>query len=110
MSQPTLLISEAYEQIVQANCGKVSSELDDLEVPEWLNESFIQNILRNEHKDSKIEINSMKVQECGGKGENYASLMFRVLVDFRSKDVSNAIYSFNINDRFIIILLGIKLL
>ena len=88
MSEPTLVINEVHEQIAHSECASLSPNLDDLEVPDWLTESFIQDILQKQHKDASIEINSMNVQECGGKGENYTSDMFRVGVNFRSKDVS----------------------
>ena len=62
---------------------------DNEEFPEWLNKSYMENILQKYQKDATLKINYMKVSQCGGKGESYASVMYRVGVSFITKDKSH---------------------
>lgn len=48
------------------------------EIPEWLNEDFIENILRKYFVKDDLKVHRLKVQPCGGKGDSYASTMYRV--------------------------------
>lgn len=57
---------------------KVEELLSADEIPVWLNESYIENILQKHHKNDALKVKCLKIKECGGKGENYASMMFRV--------------------------------
>lgn len=45
------------------------------EYPSWLSENFIQKILRNFHLDDKLDVKSLKIQQCGGKGESYGKFL-----------------------------------
>lgn len=54
------------------------STLNSVEIPVWLSEIYFQNILQQEHRDSSLKVNYLKVQQCGGKGESYVGKMFRV--------------------------------
>lgn len=48
------------------------------EIPQWLNESFIEDILRKFNEDANLKVRCLKIQQCGGKGDSYASMMYRV--------------------------------
>ena len=48
------------------------------EIPEWLSENFFENILRKYFKNDKLKVKSLQIKQCGGKGDSYASTMFRV--------------------------------
>jgi hypothetical protein len=59
--------------------------LPDDEVPAWLTKSFIEKNLRNHFDDKSLKVKKMKVSQCGGKGESYASVMFRIAVSYTKK-------------------------
>lgn len=46
-------------------------------VPEWLDQSFLESALAN-YLDDKVVIESFSIEAATGKGENYASSMYRV--------------------------------
>lgn len=55
----------------------------------WISNAFFEKILRREHKDDTIIVNDYTLKPALGKGENYASQMLRVRVNFTSiKDPS----------------------
>ncbi|GAB0088780.1 uncharacterized protein DMENIID0001_032440 [Sergentomyia squamirostris] len=49
----------------------------DSEVPNWLNRPFFEDILRKRKKEKDILVDSLKLEFVGGKGENYASTIYR---------------------------------
>lgn len=48
------------------------------DLPVWLNEIYIQNVLQTHFNNEKLKVKKLEVQHCGGKGESYVSAMFRV--------------------------------
>lgn len=52
------------------------------ELPPWLNELFIRDILRKFLCNEKIEVKSLNIDQCGGKGDSYSSEMYRVAAKF----------------------------
>lgn len=50
---------------------------EESDIPSWLNETFFENILRTREKDSTISVDSLQVSLASGKGEHYASIIFR---------------------------------
>lgn len=60
----------------------ISSPADDLEVPNWLNAEFIEKHFRNFYRNSEIRVSSFAVRSATAKGENYASSIYRVFVEF----------------------------
>lgn len=50
----------------------------------WISNEFFENILRREHQDSSIVVKDYILKPAIGKGENYASQMLRVRVNFSS--------------------------
>jgi Ecdysteroid kinase-like family len=48
------------------------------ETPDWLNNLFVQNILQKHHCNDNLKVKYLRIQQCGGKGDSYASTMYRV--------------------------------
>lgn len=55
---------------------------DDVEVPRWLSVEFIENHMRKYYKNDRIKVCKFDVQSATANGENFASHIFRVKVDF----------------------------
>uniref|UniRef100_A0A1B0C986 CHK kinase-like domain-containing protein n=2 Tax=Lutzomyia longipalpis TaxID=7200 RepID=A0A1B0C986_LUTLO len=49
----------------------------DSDIPNWLNQPFFENILRKRKKENEIFVDSLQLEFVGGKGENYASTLYR---------------------------------
>lgn len=69
-------MSESHTQAV------ISSPADDLEVPNWLNAEFIEKHFRKLYRNLAIKISRFAVRSATAKGENYASSIYRVFVEF----------------------------
>lgn len=50
----------------------------------WISNSFFERILRREHMDNTIVVKDYTLQPALNKGENYASQMLRVRVNYSS--------------------------
>lgn len=64
-----------------------SPTIDD-EIPTWLNSEYFEQLLRRVREDPTIKVQSADVKYALPKGENYASVIFRVRVVFQTKDRS----------------------
>ncbi|XP_063709214.1 uncharacterized protein LOC134837758 [Culicoides brevitarsis] len=63
------------------------SDIRDLfAVPEWLNETFFERILRSFHENNKIFVNRVVFHNNQMDGEHYASAIFRAKVFFNTSD------------------------
>lgn len=69
-------MSETHDQAI------ISSPTEYLEVPNWLNAEFIEKHFQNFYRNSKINVSSFAVRSETAKGENYASLIYRVFVEY----------------------------
>ncbi|XP_046431331.1 uncharacterized protein LOC124185050 [Neodiprion fabricii] len=49
-----------------------------MDVPTWLNSSYVQAVLRKAEKDDSVEVTSMTVKPATAKGDNYTSNMHRI--------------------------------
>ncbi|XP_046431327.1 uncharacterized protein LOC124185048 [Neodiprion fabricii] len=49
-----------------------------MDVPTWLNSSYVQAVLRKAEKDDSVEVTSMTVKPATAKGDNYTSDMHRI--------------------------------
>lgn len=65
--------------------------LSSEEIPLWLNGAFIENILRDFFDDENLKVRCLKIQQCGGKGDSYASMMYRVGTYFCERKHPNAV-------------------
>lgn len=72
--------SEVFHHVMQAGLLEAGADpyLTADEIPAWLNDSFIENILRKHYQDEALTVKNLKIRQCGGKGDSYASLMYRV--------------------------------
>lgn len=52
------------------------------EIPVWLNELFVERILQQHHRDGNLKVKNLRIKQCGGKGDSYASMMYRVGIFF----------------------------
>lgn len=59
-------------------CQAINDVLGPEEVPSWLCESYINNVLQKYYGDRSLKVKSLQVKQCGGKGESYASVMYRI--------------------------------
>ncbi|XP_060649264.1 uncharacterized protein LOC132786678 [Drosophila nasuta] len=50
--------------------------------PQWLTVSYVENILRRYKKDDDLNITDLSIKPATAKGENYASVMTRIKVDY----------------------------
>lgn len=50
----------------------------------WISNSFFERILRREHKDNSIVVKNYTLKAALGNGENFASQMLRVRVNYSS--------------------------
>ena len=61
----------------------MSMGLDPVDRPRWLDDEFIQDVLRSKEEYSEISVVNSEVQLAVGKGENYCSIIYRVAVEFK---------------------------
>lgn len=72
---------EVINQQIAPPAGVIETKVELLsadEVPLWLNNLFVQNILQKFHCNDNLKVKNLKIQQCGGKGDSYASIMYRV--------------------------------
>ncbi|XP_037942804.1 uncharacterized protein LOC119675671, partial [Teleopsis dalmanni] len=63
--------------------------------PVWLTAEYLEKILQENKKDNTIRVTDLEIKPATAKGENYASIMTRVKVDFieqQSKDTQHEYY------------------
>lgn len=81
MAQAEIVV-EAINQVVLEPALEESKDdislLSAEEIPSWLNDVFIQNILQNFYHDKDLRVESLRIKSCGAKGDSYASVMYRV--------------------------------
>lgn len=57
---------------------------DELVAPIWMDAQYFAEILSNLH-DQQVELIALKLTPASGKGDHYASIMFRVFVEYKTK-------------------------
>ncbi|XP_055854233.1 uncharacterized protein LOC129917984 [Episyrphus balteatus] len=66
---------------------------DELNAPNWMNTEFFTEVLNKSEEDDGVSINDLKITPGSGKGDHYASVMFRATVNFdtiKSKNQSKS--------------------
>lgn len=58
---------------------------DELEAPVWMNAQFFAEVLTEYLKDPSVKINSFKMSPATAKGDHYASIMFRAVVEYSTQ-------------------------
>ncbi|XP_030373465.1 uncharacterized protein LOC115623334 [Scaptodrosophila lebanonensis] len=66
--------------------GEIANHEDFHPAPQWLTESYLEPILRKHKQDAGLEITDLIIKPATAKGENYASVMTRVRVEFVRSD------------------------
>ncbi|KAH8310213.1 hypothetical protein KR044_000008, partial [Drosophila immigrans] len=61
-----------------------SFNLDELEAPSWLNAEYLKEVLSSHEKDENVEVFALKISPASGKGDHYASIMFRATVEYKN--------------------------
>ncbi|XP_046749575.1 uncharacterized protein LOC124413193 [Diprion similis] len=51
-------------------------------VPKWLDSDYVETILRKAEKDDSISVSGLSIKPAIAKGENYASDLYRLSVDY----------------------------
>lgn len=51
-------------------------------IPPWLNEKFLEKALKSPENDETISITDTIIRPATGKGDNYLSDMYRVIVEY----------------------------
>uniref|UniRef100_A0A1Y9GKM7 CHK kinase-like domain-containing protein n=1 Tax=Anopheles arabiensis TaxID=7173 RepID=A0A1Y9GKM7_ANOAR len=55
------------------------------DAPDWLNEAYVEQMLRCAFKDASIKVRKLDVYYAVPKGNNYASIIFRIGVTYHSQ-------------------------
>jgi len=66
------------QHILQNDANKDDDVVDVNQIPEWLNKNLLEDVLCKHFKSMDVRVKFLKVMHCGGKGENFASVMYRV--------------------------------
>ncbi|XP_030374816.1 uncharacterized protein LOC115624328 [Scaptodrosophila lebanonensis] len=61
------------------------SESNDIKIPEWINETYFKKLLRRELSDFRKILN-LSIIPATPPGENYTSLLMRIIIDIEMKD------------------------
>lgn len=61
---------------------EIPSAVPESQLPKWLNKVFLSKFLRKHYGDENLKIHSFQVTPASAKGENYTSLLFRVVVQY----------------------------
>lgn len=65
---------------------KMSAISNYLPIPGWLNQNFLEKSIRKHSKRELVHIQNFNIVPATAKGENFASVMFRVNVDYNFGD------------------------
>lgn len=58
-------------------------------VPEWMNESFFDKVIRHMERDPQAKVLEFDVKAGSNPGDNFASSIFKSLLKFKSKFTKN---------------------
>ncbi|CAD7091880.1 unnamed protein product [Hermetia illucens] len=68
---------------------KLKSTIAHQPTPQWISLEYVQKVLRNFFNDNDLEIVEISIAPASAKGDNYASIMTRVRVKYRSSNQRN---------------------
>ncbi|KAG5672061.1 hypothetical protein PVAND_002220 [Polypedilum vanderplanki] len=79
------------EKVHQVELSKDDNNdlVTDNEIPVWLTKDLIKDALCKHLKDNAIVVKDLKVYHLGGKGESFASKMYRVSTYYYSENAEN---------------------
>ncbi|ALC47125.1 CG31300 [Drosophila busckii] len=58
---------------------------DELEPPTWLNAQLFTEVLSSYEKAPELKVNDIKISPASAKGDHYASVMFRGIIDYTTQ-------------------------
>lgn len=64
--------------------------VDELVAPEWMNGSFFEKAMQLAENDKTITVTGVKVRPGTKPGDHFASIMFKVTIDYKSKNNDHA--------------------
>lgn len=76
------MATEIDSKSLETILSESTPEKGDLDVPNWLDREFLEKPLRTYFKNEQLKIVNFEVQPATAKGENYASCIYRVKVNF----------------------------
>jgi hypothetical protein len=78
------------KKVHQVELSEVDNEVvAENEVPVWLNKDLIADALRKHFKNDCIVVEKLKIMHLGGKGESFASKMYRVGTFYCDENAEN---------------------
>ncbi|KAH8417424.1 hypothetical protein KR222_011584 [Zaprionus bogoriensis] len=66
----------------EENTQEEEFNADELNAPEWLNAQFFAEVLRKHEKTPDLNVVDVQISPASGKGDHYASVMFRGNVSY----------------------------
>ncbi|XP_005188195.1 uncharacterized protein LOC101898797 [Musca domestica] len=60
------------------------SETISWEAPQWLNKMYLEDVLKKYLQDDTVRLQGMELKPATAKGENYASVMTRIKVSYKT--------------------------
>lgn len=63
------------------------------EIPKWLNTEFIEKHLRKFYGNNELKVHGLLVKPATAAGENFASFIYRVKVDFSLSSIDEVLFS-----------------
>ncbi|TDG43703.1 hypothetical protein AWZ03_009867 [Drosophila navojoa] len=76
------------------------ANLKVLAAPDWLTREYVQQRMRNYLKESKLRLQKLHIQPATANGENYASVMTRIIVEYTDKDLCQHTDNFIVKTTF----------
>lgn len=85
-------MTETLDQAIE------SSSEDDIAIPNWLNAEFLEKHLKNYYGNDGIKVISFVMRSATAKGENFASSIYRTVVEFcnNSTDTKQVFFKYSI--------------
>ncbi|KAM8704337.1 hypothetical protein ACLKA7_008876 [Drosophila subpalustris] len=68
----------------------MSYNADELEAPQWLNTQFFSEVLDGYLKEPGLKVKDFKLSPASAKGDHYASVMFRGVVEYTTEKRGNS--------------------
>ncbi|XP_055382977.1 uncharacterized protein LOC129613084 [Condylostylus longicornis] len=72
---------------MEGNKNIFNSDCDSEDVPKWINKDYLERVLKNYFKDNSLKILDFYTKLATKKGENYASLVIRVVIEYENKNL-----------------------
>lgn len=70
-----------------------SSKENEIEIPKWLNTDFMEEHLKKFYGNNEVKVHNLMVKPATAAGENFASFIYRVKVDFSSSSKDEVLSS-----------------